>query len=259
MAQTKKKFKTKKPQAKTKADVSQNKAIEKLSKKVEKLNKAPELKHSVPIYNSFYNEVSTNNFKRSNPKVFFINGIQRGNSHYNRIGDTVKITSLNIRGQIYMTSPANKAGVDIAVRLMLIKHREPEGVAMDLVSYVGLPAGRTGLFPKNSSSYTPNTWENIDLGVVASSFTAYKVLFNKVYHLKNNTTYFNSSTNYAEQVAGFINFNIDKKINSISDYSRGNAGTVADIEKNSYYFIAITDTTSDLSIELDTHFFFKDC
>nr|WAE42919.1 MAG: capsid protein [Cressdnaviricota sp.] len=231
-------------------------SVKTLAKKVHKLQKEQELKHTTAVFNSYDNSTFTTGLVFTNPQTLLLNGMQRGTSYTTRVGDTVRATSIDVRGQIYFTSVTTRGGFDVDVRLMLIQMKKPEGLNMLLYSYNPITAGRTPYFCKSAVAKYPNTWEQMDPGVLSNPYFQYKTLYDKVHRLKNHVAWYDGTN--PQCINPFFNFHIKRKLSSITDYSRSNNGDITDIETNAYYFVAITDTTSAITIAMNSCFYFKD-
>lgn len=240
-------------------DVEQNDAIKKLSKKITNLKRGVELKQLQNNQSSYANPPSTLTTTLTRGGGFtlaLLNGSIQGTSTVTRIGDKIKMTSFQISGQIYPTAGGATLGYNIPVRIICFLSKKPKGVVPS-VSTSGTAAGTSALF-YNTGGGGPTTYQQYDTGVNMAMYENYKILVDKTYTLKTLVGAYVPSTDADNSVNPFINFNIRKKLGIISDYSRGNAGGITDMEANALYVVFITDTNGNLTVELDARVYFQD-
>lgn len=150
------------------------------------------------------------------------NGLSQGNSSTTRVGDKVKFKRLFIRGEVVI----NSAGSAVVVRLMVVRDRQPNGAIF----------GITDLLVADST---------IDLNNLKYG-KRFKVYMDKKIPLSING-------NRVAQFKKYIPLNFE------TDYSLGTAGTVADISKNSLYFILMsTDNTNKPTVTYNRRLRFID-
>lgn len=140
--------------------------------------------------------------------IYTLNAIAQGTTSVTRIGDSIKNQSLSMKATIKQHASATNT----TVRVWLVKHKEPRGAT------VGLAAD----FWENSNVLTFLQTQKRD---------RYVVLMDRTYKL---------SANGASEVA--IDFS--KKLNGHTIYD-GNAGTIADIQKDAYHLIALSDEATN--------------
>lgn len=257
------KYKSRKRTFKRKASTTKGKCSTKklckevshIERQVKRLQADTDIKFGYPVYFTIGNGTpATTTLAWANPYVLLVNPLNRGTNFNVRVADTAMMNSINVSGQIYVTTPSNIGGINTAVRLMLVKMLKPKGQAM-VLSATGNIAGQTALFAVGTSaSANPYTWSQTDTGVLTSAYRQYKILYDKTHHLVSQSSWYDGT--HAQNVNPFFNFHIKKKLGFKTDYSRGNSGNITDIEANALYLIAITDTTQTLTLEMDLKFYF---
>lgn len=225
-SKTNRRYRRKLP-AKTKADAAQNKAIVNLQKKVKAITL------SEPKYvQSGTNYAST--FVNATPQFTLLNGITTGTTNITRLGSKLKWRYVDIRMLIRGGSPLD---VPKAYRLYLVREDTALGSAIQ-ASQLFSDSTPDALSQYNYTTRNVNHRFKIykDSGprVIGPNFIDY--------------TSVNGST-AAHKSEHFLHWRV--KLNFITDYSRGTAGTVADIDTNSLYLI----TTTDNSVASDLEFY----
>lgn len=135
--------------------------------------------------------------------------IAQGNGHFERIGDTIKLRSILIRGELQSAT----AGV---VRMMLVIHKQPDGAALSVQSMFEQPAA-------GEMIYSPRSNANVK---------HYTVLMDRWYH-----TMARADLDYSAKP-----FKIFKKFkNPITVKYKGVGSSVSDVSANHVYFVVIGD------------------
>lgn len=230
------------------------KALVSIAKNVKTLKKDIELKVNSSRFDSYNGTTATTTLAINNPHVSLVNGLTKGTGFNVRTGDTVKATSIRIKGTIYVTSVANRAGIDSKVRIMLVDYKKPRGATMSLILNNTLSPGVSPLFTGTGTS--PQIWQAPDWGLYSHAWENFKILYDRVFNLRTHTTWYDGTN--PQSLNPEITFNIVRKLGTVVDYTRGNAGTVADIESHAYYIIVFCDTTTTLTLAYDSRFYFKD-
>lgn len=248
------------PMATKKIDNAQNKQIIKLSKKVSELKKVGELKQLQNYQSSYSGSPTTpitTALTHTSPQLFLLNGSIQGDSVVTRDGDKLRMTSMHVSGQIYPTSGGATLGYNIPVRIVVFISKKPKGVA-PTISMAGSASGQSALFYNSGGANYPSTYQQYDTGVNQNMYQNYKILFDKTYRLRTQIGAYVPSTDATSSVNPYFNFNIRKKLGYTSDYSRSNAGTIADIESNALYILFLADTSGNITVEMDSRVYFKD-
>lgn len=238
-------------------DQVQNKAIENLSKRIDKINQSTELKQLQNNQSSYSLVPLTTTLTRGSGFVLsLLNGSIQGTSTVTRIGDKIKMTSVHISGQLYCTGGGVLLGIHTPIRIVLFLQKKPKGVA-PTVSTNGASAGISALF-YNTGGSGPTTYQQYDTGVNQNMSENYKILYDQTYTLATLVGGMVPSTDATTSVNPKLNFDIRRKLGYMADYSRGNGGTILDLESNALYVLFITDTNSNITVELDSRVYFKD-
>lgn len=143
--------------------------------------------------------------------ISLLNPLGQGNSDGTRVGDRVRQKMLDMRIRMYSVNP-------ITIRVMLILDTRPAG------SYPAILDILDGNDPQTGSSGIMSHRSKINL----SRFVV----------LQDQFMTFNP------QITGTVQekfIHVYKKLNFGTDYSRGNAASVADIQTNALYLIAISN------------------
>jgi len=136
--------------------------------------------------------------------IYLTNALSQGITSVTRIGDSVKMHSMELRGSINQSTSATQS----IVRMWIIKHKEPRGATLALAT---------------------DLWENTNVNTFlqVNKRNRYTVLLDRTFHLQ-------------EGGASQALFHIKKKLGQHTIYD-GNAGTVADIQKNAYYVVFLSN------------------
>ena len=161
--------------------------------------------------------------------------LQQGTSDTTRVGNTVRWKNLGFK----MTMD-NHATSDLGVRLMIVRDRNPQGAVATVSQIVNsVPAGAYKGF--RNLDYTQR----------------FDILWDKCYTMTSKS---NSSVNLicidkyidlAERRIKKNKFQYQFKGKNINEtnYGLGNAGSIADISENAFYFVAIgTDAVAQIDL-----------
>lgn len=171
----------------------------------------------------------TTTLTNSVPSLTLLNGIARGNSDQQRIGDRVKLKDVRLQGRIYCGAN-NPAGV---IKLELLRIKNPRGVA-----------------PTESALYnsaTPQPTE-IDNDINIDWKSRFERIGYKMIEIK---------ANYSTQDV-VIPFHFKHACEHVADYSLGNNGTIADIDTNAIYFNIISDVTNAVTVNASYKLHYED-
>lgn len=212
------------------ATLKKESAVKKLSKKV------TALALSRPVqtrYVAVYNGTGSGNFKIAAPATILLNGIAEGSDEINRVGDRGRCKWLDLKVYVFNQGINLMLGT-FQVRLMVVREKTALGSTIQYAQLLQNAAPQTYTL-RNYITRDHNRFEVLydqtkTIGPLANSAAA-------VYNGYNN----NAPSN--------ITFDVKKlKLDFITDYSRGNAGTIADIETNSLHFLLFTDNPVDSSL-----------
>lgn len=136
-----------------------------------------------------------------------LNALSQGAAASDRVGRKIQVRSIEMRGYLY----GDSAAVVNHVRLVVVQDKQANGAA-----------------PSWTDIYDSNLYYSLRNLAKKQRF---KILWDKTYTLVGNSSAPQDTTSKHVQMY--------KKVNIQTDYNSGNAGTVADIDKNSIYVFAI--------------------
>lgn len=225
-----------KPVATKKVDQEQNKQIVALKKKVKTLEPEVQVKHIAQGIISF---------DQANPKVYTMNGLAKGDNVDNRAGNMVKAKKLQISMQLFANS--GTLLFDTLIRVLLIKESTALGSALSLSQVFGSTTPLS-YFVQNHQTrdqkrYTILKDVTVGIGPVNTSVNGAGV-----------------STVALQGYPSIRDIKWSVPLNTNVNHSRGNAGTEADIETNSYSLVFITDvsTLNAVAHRFEANYFFQD-
>jgi len=163
------------------------------------------------------------------PYIGLLNPLVQGTTDNTRIGDRVRFTKLNLRLNLY-----GPAGLNNHIRVFVFKSKDPHGVAPTI----------TNLF----NTATPSNISHANF--VSLDWThRYQLMASRDCAL--------TSSYSTQRAAHMCEINVSLG-NAISDYSIGNAGTVADMDKNAYYLVLLSDSATATNVYQDSYMWFTD-
>lgn len=230
------------------------------------MEKAVELKESRPYDYSNGGSALSTTFQANNPSWFLLNGLTQGDTASTRDGDEVRSTSVHITGHIFSQDSAyyDKSLVtDYKVRIVIFNFKNPRGTTPTII---GTQAAGNAFCPLFKTSGATTIFPFTMYNTADNCYEHYDVLSDTIVDLKQAGQYWQSVYNAVGQhvQGGFsARFDIKVPVSKIIDYSIGNAGTIADINKNAIFVLFITDWNGTvygdtLEIDMDAKFFFKD-
>jgi hypothetical protein len=149
------------------------------------------------------------------PLVQLLNGMQRGTLVQQRIADKCNMLQYIFKGQLF-TAP-NATGSGFAIRVMVIADREANGTTLALSDLFG------------SSTPGSQALLNFNNRNIARKYT---IFADKRFILGGTIT----------NLPTYVQLEMDVSLRNLeTGYERGNAGTVADIDTNAIYLVAICD------------------
>lgn len=137
--------------------------------------------------------------------ITLLNGLTRGDDEGDRDGRRTNVKSINMRG---VTTVTAGTGTDQLHRIMLVRYLRPNGTAPVITDIL-----------QSNTVYSLRNRQKIG---------DFQVLYDRVYQL-------NASAESGSQK--FLKYY--KRMNTEVQYNAGNAGTIADIEKNALYLITL--------------------
>lgn len=195
-----------------------------LAKKVAKIERSmvPNPKY---IYSA--DATLTSSLTNAAPLVTLLNGFATGDTELTRTGDKAKLKYLHLNVKINRV--LTSAETVRECRLLIVREK----------STLGSDIAVTQLF--NSS--TPSVYDTFNVSTRDSD--RFHVYYDKIFSLG---PYVYSTATTAVYNNGGISptrtFKIVKKLNFVTDYSRGEGGTVTDIDTNGLFMILITSQTN---------------
>lgn len=189
-------------------------------------------------------EISSIGITNAVPTVLLLNGMARGTAQSNRIGEKVKFTGLEMGLQFYSTSSMISQW---QVRVMLVREKTALG---SLASLSGLFGDATPA-PHYTRNYATRDAER------------YSVLWDRSFVISPYASSLNgagTSNNYNTSTPSTKRYMIKKKLNFITNYARGDTGTVTDIETNTFQLIVFTDGSTSNALDMygTYNLFFRD-
>lgn len=213
-----------------------------IDRKIKKLSKIQELKHRDVITDGTTDATS--------PMIFLLNGMQKGDNVANRQGNSVYVTSLQVRFRIVwpQQDPVGE-GIGV-VRCCIVFDRFPNGQALQESDFLDLSVIDDGLY----SPYNMNAGRR------------FKILYDKVFVI--NPSYLSKweepelgDFNPLDVGAKAIYKSVRRKIKFKMFFNDGNTGNITDINRGALWFYAtsnITTSTSAPYINLGARTIFKD-
>lgn len=188
-------------------DRVQNVQIDTLKKKVNKLENATETKYiDIPLNGA----VAITN---AVPLTYLMNGLVKGDDINQRNGNSAYMKYITLNINLYTSNNAFHNGN--SVRIMLVKEKPCLGTALSLTSLFG-----------TTTPYPWTTFENIQ----RDWKKRFKIFYDRIFSV--------------DGITWQRDIRIRKKLNFTSNYARGNAGTVADIDTNSLALLILTDNST---------------
>lgn len=243
-------------------DKLQNTVLKNLQKDVIKLKGEPERKTWIYYDNFAFGSTITTTFDQSNPFKLILNTPQRGTNSYNRVGDKIKCLGMRFTATVYPTSASSIGiGIDAMVRCMIVRFKNQQGRDLQIVgNALSATNGPPLFYATPGNPVWPQMDFNHGIDGQMDALTEYQIIYDKKVMLTNDvgTTYWNGSAAVKEAVNPEVNFLCNKTLNFNTDLSLSNAGTYADVVSNGLYAVFTTETSTDLTIKLNTKVIFID-
>jgi hypothetical protein len=186
--------------------------------KIVKAFKGPNHKY----INTTFNAITNSTFTSTNPYITLLNGVVQGTTENTRIGRLLKMNWLDIDIQFSTTSWIGNS----TLRFYIIAESTALGSALAAAQFF-----------VDAATFTPFSQRDR----TNRNASRYVALFDsKPFTIGglpiSGTAGFSASSCPAERT-----FSFHVPLNFSTDYSRGNAGTVADIDTNSLHLMVVTD------------------
>jgi hypothetical protein len=154
----------------------------------------------------------------------------QGTSDTTRIGDKCRMKHMNMKVYLGATSSLTTAAL---VRVLLVREKTTLGSALSPTQYFDSATPDPGAYQKNVTTRDPSRFITLyDSGTKVISPSQYLAA--------------GPCLNMA--TPNLICLEVDMGLDFITDYSRGNAGTVADIDSNGLNLVIFTSTSTASAI-----------
>lgn len=191
----------------------------------------PEMKHSQTSAT-----ILTSNFINSTPQVVVVNPLSQGTSEVTRVGDKARMRRLNMKVHF---GAASALTTPQYVQALLIREKTTLGSALSPSQFF------------DSSTPKPHVWQR---NVLTRDPSRFVIVWDSGL-LKVGRSEFATATptkNYAD--SSIVCASCDIPLDFITDYSRGNAGTVSDIDTNGLNLVLFTSSTDANGIYIEYSF-----
>lgn len=167
------------------------------------------------------------------PGYQLLNGLTQGTGSEGHVGDKVRFKYLDMKLRVSHSSTATPLWENHPFRILIVKEKCANGTDQSLLSIFGT-ATPACYATRNITNRDPNR---------------FKVYYDRTFILgPYSTQAYNSATLYNGALPDIKFINIRIPLDFTTDYSRGNAGTIADIDTNSLVIHVITENTVDSGI-----------
>lgn len=212
-----------------------------IDRKIKKLSKIQELKHR--------DVITSDSTENGDPMIFLLNGMQKGDNVNNRQGNSVYLSSLQVRFRVAWPQATSVASGVGQVRCCIVLDRYPNGEALQESDFLDLSVITDAL-------YAPY---NLNAG------RRFKILYDRVIIINPN---FLSAWDQVED--NFDAFDVGtkavyktirRKIRFKMHFNQGNAGNITDINRGAIWFYAtsnIVEGASSPFVHLGARTLFKD-
>lgn len=214
------------PMAKNPKDYNQDMQIKNIKKRLRTVESETELKHKDTEWTVAAISATAGNFQ-------LLNGLSQGNTQLTRIGSQINMTSVQFKGRIASSTAQTYPQI---VRLVVFADAQPNAAAPVITDILD-SGGLTALF----LMFAPYNHNNAN---------RFKIFYDKVFVLNPSAATNFPQTQYVKKVI---------PMSRITQYNAGNAGTVADINRNSLYaFVLSNDGTNNPTALITFRTYFKD-
>jgi len=184
--------------------------------------------------NTVYNAINTSP-TLTNPIIVCLNAVAQGTSENTRIGRLCKNNWLDIDFEVYQAGNQNNAA-PIDCRVLIVVETTALGSTISMSQFLVDNA--------NFSPFSQRDRTNRNASRFVVLYDSKPFALGNPYRTNGTTTVVANGTCPSSRP-----FSMHLPLNFSTDYSRGNAGTYADIETNSLWFVVLCDdTTSDINV-----------
>jgi hypothetical protein len=167
---------------------------------------------------------ASTNFTNGNPLQLCLNQMTEGTDEVNRVGDKMRWKRFMFKAQVFSNASLVRCQ---AVRLVIIRESSSLGSVTSLNQYM--------------DSSTPDA-STAMINVQTRNHHRFHVVYDSGSFLVGPFTTPVANTTYTSlSVPDTWLCDVDLPVDFVTDYSRGNAGTVADIDTNAVTLLAFTD------------------
>lgn len=181
----------------------------------------PELKHS-----QLSSTLLTTSLVNSTPQVVVLNVLSQGTSETTRIGDKARMRHLTVRLHF---GTASSQTTSTMLRAMIVREKTTLGSALSPSQYF------------DSATPSPPTWQR---NVTTRDPSRFVTLWDSGTRIIGRDEFATATPtkNYAD--SPLVCMECDIPLDFVTDYSRGNAGTVSDIDTNGLNLVVFTSTAT---------------
>lgn len=189
-----------------------------LNRKIKRIENRQELKHhDTAIDQEMYSDPDANS-------MILLNGLTQGDTNITREGDRVTYTSIQFRGRVQ--APAINL-TSVTWRVIIFRDMQSNGAAPTAAQLLDSSVITTLVYAPYNTDYTDR----------------FRVLMDKRSTMNSNVVLLTAADQTTQVIPHARKINFKWKLGFITNYGLGNAGTIADISKNSVYMLVISDRT----------------
>jgi hypothetical protein len=168
----------------------------------------------------------TANLLNSTPQISVLNLISQGTSESTRIGDKARMRHLALK--MYFGS-ASSLTVPTSVQVMIVREKTTLGSALSPSQFF------------DSATPSPVAWQR---NVLTRDPDRFITLYDSKFKVLGLAEFSNTTLNKDFSTPSICQFEVDLPLDFVTDYSRGNAGTVSDIDTNGLNLVVFTSNTT---------------
>lgn len=155
-----------------------------------------------------------------------LNPLSQGTSESNRVGDKARMRHLMLK--VYVGS-ASALTTPTSVQVLVVREKTTLGSALSPSQYF------------DSVTPSPTNWQR---NVLTRDPDRFVTLYDSGFRVLGLSEFSSASLNKDFSSPSIMQFMCDIPLDFVTDYSRGNAGTVADIDTNGLNMVVITSNTT---------------
>lgn len=155
-----------------------------------------------------------------------LNPLSQGTSESNRVGDKARMRHLMLK--VYFGS-ASALTTPTSVQVLVVREKTTLGSALSPSQFF------------DSSTPSPTNWQR---NVLTRDPDRFVTLYDSGFRVLGLSEFSNATLNKDFSSPSIMQCLCDIPLDFVTDYSRGNAGTVADIDTNGLNMVVITSNTT---------------